>query len=155
MVFLYRGAGYLGHRSASGGADGIESAVRHPLSVFQRADQLFSAGWGVSLRHRRRGAVCRHGALWQKADLAGLVWYRLPQPAAELRRPGRVDPLRRRRHPKHLFPPVPADAADPSGDPGDLGHHYRQSGDHQRRLFHDSSGNPTGLVAAFAGETDH
>ena len=126
LWFLSIAALGVGHHPASGGAVGAEPAVRHSFPVLERADQLPGAGRRVSVRHRRRSAVRRHGALRQTADLAGPVRHCVSQPVAQLRRPGRADFGRRRRHAEHLLPPVPAGAADPAGDPGYAGDDHRQ-----------------------------
>ena len=79
VVPVDRRAGRVGHHPASGGAVGAEPAVRHSFPVLERADQLHGAGRRVSVRHRRRSAVRRHGALRQTADLAG--WFGIVFPS--------------------------------------------------------------------------
>ena len=56
----------------------------------QRLPRLPAPRLGVPGRHRRRGAVRRHGPLRQVADPHRVVRRRAPRPAAQLLRPGRA-----------------------------------------------------------------
>ena len=90
LVCRYRGDGDWGHRAASFGARRAQSRLWLVLSVLQRRHRLSGAGRGVSLRHRRRGALCRYGAFRQGADPAGLVCGGLSKPDPQLCRAGRA-----------------------------------------------------------------
>ena len=65
---------------------------RHAVDLLpgQRADRVRGARRRVPRRHRRRGALRRHGALRQAADPAGVVRARAAGVALELPRSGRA-----------------------------------------------------------------
>ena len=73
-------------RAAGGLADLCDGALRR----IQGAG-VFRAGRRGAVRHRRRGAVCRHGAFRRAADPDHLADLRAAVPDAELFRPGRAD----------------------------------------------------------------
>ncbi len=62
LVFVNRGARHLGDRAASGGLRRLQPPRWASLSVLQRLRELPCSGRRLSLRDRRRGALCRHGA---------------------------------------------------------------------------------------------
>ena len=87
---------------------GLWGIARHPavlaaidprygidLSPLRRSRRFSRARRGVPVRHRRRGAVRRYGAFRRRADPAGLVGGRVPEPRPQLCRPGGAGPRRR------------------------------------------------------------
>ena len=58
--------GNLGRRAASHRVCRAQSLLRPVLFVFARGDRLSGTGRGVSVRHRRRGALRRHGPFRQR-----------------------------------------------------------------------------------------
>ncbi len=142
---------------------GISGIVQHPsvfaalnpvhgllLFVLQRGHRLSGAGRGVSLRHRRRGALCRYGPFRQGADPAGLVCGRLSKPDPELCRAGRAGAGRRADRRQYFLSALSrasAAAADRAGDGGD---DHCQPVDHHRRVLDDPAGNPARLAAEAA-----
>ena len=108
----------------------------------------------VPLRHRRRGALCRHGAFRAQADPPVMELYRLSGPHSQLCRTGRDRARRRANRGQHLLPALPwaaADAADLAGDSRDR---HRQPVDHHRRLFDDPPGDAARLAAAHDDHPD-
>ena len=89
---------------------GMLGIVKHP-SVFAALNPAYGlsfllsngatgflgAGRGVSLRHRRRSALCRHGPFRQQADQASLVRDRVSKPDPQLCRTGRARASKARR----------------------------------------------------------
>ena len=82
----------------------LNPRLRPVLSVLERRHRLSGAGRGVSLRHRRRGALCRYGAFRQRADPAGLVCDRVSKPDPELCRAGGAGARGRADRRQHLLP---------------------------------------------------
>ena len=148
------GDGDFRHRAASGRVRRAQSGLRPVLSVFERRDRLSGAGRGVSLRHRRRGALCGYGPFRQRADQAGLVRGGVSEPDPELCRAGRAGAGGRADRRQYLLPavsPSPADTADRAGDHCD---HHRQPVDHHRRVLDDAAGDPARLDAAALDQAD-
>ena len=116
----------------------------------QRLDRVLRPGRGRARRHRRRGALRRHGALRPPGDHPRLAGPRLPRLHPELPRPGRADP---RRPDQHQQPVLPArarlgPAAD--GPAGHGGHRDRLPGGDHRRVLGRPPGRPARLPAAAA-----
>ena len=88
LVCRHRGDGDFGHRAASFGARRAQSRLRLFLFVLKRRHRLSGAGRGVSLRHRRRGALRRYGPFRQGADPAGVGCGGVSKPDPELCRAG-------------------------------------------------------------------
>ncbi len=82
-----RGARSVGHRAGSAGAARDQSALRLAPACRQWAARLFGAGRDFSLRHRRRGALCRYGTFRQGPDPPRLVVDRVSLPCPQLCRP--------------------------------------------------------------------
>ena len=76
-------------RPGPGRSDVVQSAARRHLFPRQRVARLHRARLGVPRRHRRRGAVRRHGPLRQEAHPAGVVRSRPAGAPAELSGAGR------------------------------------------------------------------
>ncbi len=100
---------------------GIAAIVRHPAVIAARRSALRGAlhvaigplrlpgvGRRVPVHHRRRGAVCRHGAFRQGSDPAFLVLRRAARAAAELCRTNRVLDGKGNGHGQSLFSARPA-----------------------------------------------
>jgi hypothetical protein len=66
-----------------------QPAPRAALHVGAAGHHLHHPGRRGAVRHRWRGAVCRHGPLRQEADPRGLVLHRHALPDHQLLRPGR------------------------------------------------------------------
>jgi hypothetical protein len=92
------------------GAARARSALRGLLSRPWRTRGLRRPGRRLPLRHRRRGALRRHGPFRRQADPAGVVGHRVSEPGAQLRRPGRHRARPRRDRRKHLLPAFPGAA---------------------------------------------
>ena len=72
---------------------------------------------GRARRHRRRGALRRHGPLRAPADPARVVLPRLPGADAQLPRPGRADPRGPEGDREPVLPPASRLEPDPDGRP--------------------------------------
>ena len=92
------------HSRSAASAARFRSARGPALSDRPRLDRLRRARLGVSGRHRRRGALRRHGAFRPFPDPGRLDLLRIAGPAAELSRPGRADPFEARGHRKPVLP---------------------------------------------------
>src|SRR3981189_279196 len=90
LVRRHRDDGDFGHRAASNSVRRTQSGLRSVLPVLTRGHRLLGAGRGVSLRHRRRGALCRYGSFRQRAHQTCLVCDRLSKPDPELCGAGRA-----------------------------------------------------------------
>ena len=91
MTLWFVAIGVLGLAgvASSRGAGGARSKVWARLSVRAWSDGISGAGRRLSVRDRRRGALCRHGALWPTAHQGRVVRAGAAKPAAELCRPDR------------------------------------------------------------------
>ncbi len=131
-----------------------QSALRPRLSGAGRHAGLSRARRRVPVRHRRRGALRRHGAFRRRADPPVLERHRLSGAHPQLRRPGGDRAGGRADRGQHLLSALPwaaADAADPARDGRDR---HRQPVDHHRRLFDDAPGDPARLAAAHDHQAD-
>jgi hypothetical protein len=88
LVPCHRDDGDYGHRAASFCVRRPRSHLRFVLPVLTRGHRLLGAGRGVSLRHRRRGTLCRYGPFRQGTDQTCLVRHRVYKPDPELRGTG-------------------------------------------------------------------
>ena len=120
------------------------------LSAHGRADRLSGARRRVPVRHRRRGALCRHGPFRRAGRSASPGRRRVSEPGAQLCRPGGARARQARRPATNLLPAVPGGAARAAGGAGDGRDDHRQPVDHHRRLLDDAAGDPARLAAAAA-----
>ena len=104
-----------------------------------------------AVRHRGRGAVCRHGAFRRLPDPAELDVLRAAVAGAELFRPGRADPARPRGAGQSVLPAGPGLGAAAAGDPGHRGDGDRLAGGDLRRLFDHPAVHAARLPAAHDG----
>ncbi len=91
---LVPGAGrarHLADRQSIRGAGSRQSDVRHRPDRRPRAGDLLGVRLDRAGRHRRGGALRRHGPFRPQADPAGLAVHRAAGPDAQLFRPGRAD----------------------------------------------------------------
>ena len=141
---------------------GVWGIIQHPAVLlalnplygihflFSNGLTSFGAGRRVSVRHRRRSAVRRHGALRQTADLAGSVRHCVSQPVAQLRRRAALilagadvtQNIFFRLCPPALLIPLVITATLAT---------IIASGRSSAGLFDDPPGNPAGVAAAAAG----
>ena len=80
-----------------------------------RRHRVRRARLGRAHRHRRRGALRRHGALRPPADPARVVRRRVPGADPQLHRPGRADPARPAGRRQPVLPAGPALGAAADG----------------------------------------
>ena len=114
-----------------------------------RRDRLHRAGLGRARRHRRRGAVRRHGPLRPTADHPGLVLRRVPRPDPELPRPGGADPPDADCDLQPVLPdPARAGSQIPMVRAGDGGHRDRLAVGDLGRVQRDPPSRAAGLPAA-------
>ena len=106
-------------------------------------DRLHRARGDRPRRHRRRGAVRRHGPLRPAADPPRLVPLRLPGADPQLPGPGIADPAVSESDRQPVLPPAAALVADPDGRAGDDGDRDRLAGGDLGRLL----GHPPGGAA--------
>ena len=109
LVRRHGADGNLRDRAPSSRAGRAQSGLWPVLSVFEWRHRLSGAGRGVSLRHRRRGALRRYGAFRQGTDQAVLVCDRLSKPDPELCRAGGARARRCADRRQHLLPALPAE----------------------------------------------
>ena len=103
------------HSRSAASAARFRPARGPAVSGQSRLDRLRRARLGVSGRHRRRGALRRHGAFRAFPDPGRLDLFRIAGSAAELSRPGRADPFEARGHRKPVLPAGPRLAAAAAG----------------------------------------
>ena len=84
VVSHHRPAGHLAHHRQPRHPVGHEPALCADVHLDAARHHLRHSGCGGAVRHRRRGAVCRHGPLRQEAHPAGLVCHRHALPDAQL-----------------------------------------------------------------------
>ncbi len=85
---------------AAGDLAELRGGTVHPV----QGAGVHRAGRGRAVRHRRRGAVCRHGAFRRAPDPADLDVLRAALSGAELFRPGRADDQRPGRGRQSVLP---------------------------------------------------
>ena len=106
MLRVVRRAGRarrLADRQEPGRAAGDQSALRHRPDRRPGARHLLGLRLDRAGRHRRRGALRRHGPFRPQADPHRLARPRHAGPAAQLLRPGRADHRRSRRIVRQVF----------------------------------------------------
>ena len=103
---------------------------------------------GLPRRHRRRGALRRHGPLRPPPDRARLVRARAARAAAELLRPGRAAARATPRPSTNpFFRLAPEWALDPAGRARHAGHGHRVAGADLGRCSRSPAGRPARLRA--------
>ena len=122
---------------------GRQPTLWRELLYSQRMARFPCAGHGLPGGDRRRGALCRHGALRPQADSPGLVHLRPARPAAKLLWPGRAGAAAAGAGREFVLHARPLLGAAAARGVGDSRHHYRFAGPDLGCLFaHDAGRKP-------------
>ena len=108
VVHHHSGAGRARNYPASFRRRGDQSALWRKLPHERRLQGVSRAGRRVSMRHRGRGALRRHGPFRAEADPLLVDSHRLPGAYSQLRRAGRDRARRRADRWQHLLSAVPS-----------------------------------------------
>ncbi len=126
----------------------VNPVLRRPVPLEQRLPGLRRAGLGVPRRHRRRGAVCRHGPFRRGADSPGVVRDGLSRADAELLRAGRAAAAAPGGRRAGVLPHGAALAGRAAGHSGDGRGLHRQPGADLGGVLDDASGGAAGVQPA-------
>ena len=132
----------------AGRADGDRPAARGGVLRGEPDARLRRSRRGVPGRHRRRSAVCRHGAFRQASDPDRVVRAGAARAAAELFRAGRAAAHQPEGDRAAVLPAGAAVGALSAGRPGDRGRDHRLAGAHLRRVLADPPGDSARLQPA-------
>ena len=143
-------AGPAPDRRASAGAGGVPAASRRRVRPAPRLRHLPRPGRRDAGRHRRRGALCRHGPFRPRAHPPRLAVAGAARAARQLLRPGRAAAGRRHGARESVLPPRARLGALSAGGARHGRHRDRLAGHHLRRLLDGAAGGAAGLQPARA-----
>ena len=136
------------HRRQPGDPEVADAALRAAVPVHPSGDRLHRPRLGRALRHRRRGALRRHGPLRQAADPARVVRHGDAGADAQLLRPGRDAARRPEQGRQSVLPDGAAVGALSAHRPGDVRGGDRLAGADHGGVLGRQAGDPARLPAA-------
>ena len=139
------------HRRAPGDPQGALPDLRTDVHRGAFRDRLLRADRGRARRHRRGGALCRHGSLRPKGDHPRLAVRGAARAGSQLPRPGRAADRRPGHHARAL---LSADSRLGTVADGAIGYRrngYRVAGRDHRRVLGGGTGRPTSATSRGCG----
>ena len=138
------------HRRQPRDPEGAVAHLRRDVSGGPLPHRVLLPSRDRVVRHRRRGTVCRHGALRPQVHHLRLARPRAARVHAELLRSGCAGAGRRVEGERAVLPTHPGVGADSDGAGGDGGDGHRVAGGDHRGVLGGVAGSATGLSAAAA-----